>query len=146
MQTARQIVPEQVSPAAKTTAQPSKKAIWLGRIMSALPVLLLIFSATLKFIKPAGVVQGLEHAGIPLHLATPIGIIEIACALMYAIPRTAVLGAILVTGYMGGATLTHVRIGEPWVVEVLVGVFAWGGLYLRDPRIRELIPLRRTAR
>jgi len=114
--------------------------------MSALPVLLLIFSATLKFIKPAGVVQGLEHAGIPLHLATPIGIIEIACALMYAIPRTAVLGAILVTGYMGGATLTHVRIGEPWVVEVLVGVFAWGGLYLRDPRIRELIPLRRTAR
>jgi DoxX-like family len=143
MQTARKLAQE-VTPSA-TAPRSGKGMVWTGRVLSALPVALLIFSGILKLVKPAGVVQGFEHFGLPIALAVKLGILEIACAVVYAIPRTAVLGAILVTGYMGGATLTHVRLGEPWVVEVLVGVLAWGGLYLRDARIRALIPVRRSG-
>ena len=73
-----------------------------------------------------------------------LGILEVACTVIYLIPRTAVLGAILLTGYLGGATATHVRIGEPWFMPVLLGVVVWLGIYLRDPRLRALIPLRRS--
>lgn len=121
----------------------SKTMLWTGWGMSALPVLLMLFSAIMKLMKPAPVAEGFVHLGYPESLALGIGIAELACVALYLIPRTSVLGAILLTGYLGGATASHLRIGEPFVMAVLLGVLIWGGLYLRDERVRALIPLRR---
>lgn len=126
------------------TAPVSKKMLWAGYIMSGLPVLMLLMSAVMKFVKPAPVVEGFGHLGFPEHLAFPLGILEITSTVVYLIPRTSVLGAILLTGYLGGATVTHLRVGDPFFAPVILGVLVWGGLYLRDPRLRALIPLRRS--
>jgi hypothetical protein len=120
----------------------SKKMFWAGRITSALPVLVLLFSGAMKLVKPDDVVKGFVGLGYPESLAVGIGILEIACTVVYAIPRSAILGAILLTGYLGGATATHVRIGEPFFGPIILGVLVWGGLYLRDARLRALVPLR----
>jgi hypothetical protein len=121
----------------------SKKMLWAGYIASALPVLLLIFSASGKFLKPEGMEANVEPLGWKMSQMTGLGILEAACVIIFLIPRTAVLGAILLTGYLGGATATHVRIGDPFFIPVIAGMLVWLGLYLRDPRLRELIPLRR---
>jgi len=121
----------------------SKKMLWAGRIMSTLPVLMLLMSAVMKFMKPASVVEGFAHLGFPESLALGLGILEIACTVVYVIPRTAVLGAILLTGYLGGATVTHLRVGDPFFMPVIIGMLVWGGLFLRDVQLRALIPLRR---
>jgi len=136
-------VEEKFMQSATQTAPVSKKKLWAGRILSALPVLMLLFSGVMKLVKPAAVVQGFAHFGYPESLALSIGILELACAVVYVIPRTSVLGAILLTGYLGGATATHVRIGEAlFIIPVILGVLVWGGLFLRDDRLRALIPLR----
>ncbi len=128
---------------AMQSAPISKGALWTGRILSAVPVLLLLFSGVLKLLKPAPVLQSLAHFGLPESIIFKIGILEIACTIIYLIPRTAVLGAILVTAYLGGATATNVRVGDPSsIMTVLLGVLVWAGLYLRDQRVRALIPLR----
>ena len=119
----------------------SKAQLWGGRIASALPVLMLLMSAGMKLAQPAAFLEGWAKFGYQASQATGIGIVELACALLYVIPRTSVLGAILLTGYLGGATATHVRIGDPSPIPVVLGVLVWGGLYLRDARIRALIPL-----
>lgn len=125
------------------TAPVSKKRRWAGRIISALPVLLMVFGGVVGVLKPAVAVSGFIHYGYPERVFLPICILELACAVVYAIPRTSVLGAILLTGYLGGATATHVRVGDPaFFMPVIVGVLVWGGLYLRDDRLRALIPLR----
>ena len=124
------------------TAPVSKKMIWAGRIMSALPVLMLLLSGVMKLVKPAAVVEGFVRLGYPESLTVGIGIVELACAALYVVPRTSVLGAILLTAYLGGATATHVRIGEPFFMPILLGVLVWGGLFLRDERLRALLPLR----
>ena len=121
----------------------SKKALWAGYIMSALPVLMLLFSATMKFVKPPGFVEGLKHFGLPESLVLGLGVLELGCTLLYIIPRTSVLGAILLTGYLGGAILAHLRVGDAFFGPVIFGVLIWGGLFLRDPRLRALIPFRR---
>jgi hypothetical protein len=121
---------------------PSKKALWTGRVMSTLPVLMLLFSAAMKFAKPPAAVEGMAKLGLPESLLFGLGILEVACTVIYIIPRTAVLGAILLTGYLGGAILTHLRVGDNFIGPIVFGVFIWGGLFLRDPRIRALIPLR----
>lgn len=123
-------------------APASKKMVWTGRVLSAPPVLLLAFSAAMKFARPPEVIKGFVELGYAERLAVPLGIVEIACVVLYVIPQTAVLGAILLTGYLGGATATHVRVGQPFFMPIVVGVVAWLGLYLRDPRLRALIPLR----
>jgi hypothetical protein len=123
--------------------QPSKKILWTGRVISAVVVLMLVFSAVMKLMKPQQVLEEFTRLGYAQTLALGIGIVELACAAIYAIPRTTVLGAILVTAYLGGATATHLRIGDPFVPPVIVGVLVWAGLFLRDPRVRALIPLRR---
>lgn len=120
----------------------STKMLWAGYIASALPVLLLIFSASGKFLKPEGMEANVEPLGWKMSQMTSLGILEAACVVIFLIPRTAVLGAILLTAYLGGATATHVRIGDPFFIPVIAGMFVWLGLYLRDPRLRELIPLR----
>lgn len=125
------------------TAPLSKKMLWAGYIISVLPVLLLLFSGVMKLVKPASVVEGFVRLGYPESLALGIGIVELACAVVYVIPQTSVLGAILLTGYLGGATATHVRIGEPFFMPIVLGVLIWGGLFLRDDRLRALLPLRR---
>jgi len=127
------------------TAPVSKKKLWAGRIISALPVLMLLFSGVMKLVKPVPVVQEFARLGYPESVALGIGILELACTGIYAIPRTSILGAILLTGYLGGAVATHVRIGDPFFNvfgPILFGALAWAGLYLRDDRLRALLPLR----
>ena len=120
----------------------TKQMLWAGYVMSALPVLMLLFSGILKLVKPASVAEGFTHLGYDDNLALGLGLVELLSTLLYVIPRTTVLGAILLTGYLGGATATHLRIGEPFHMAVLLGVLLWGGLSLRDERLRQLIPLR----
>jgi hypothetical protein len=122
----------------------SKTALWIGRVMSALPVLLVLFGSIVKLMKTASVVEGFVRAGVPERLIIPVGVIELVCVIIYVIPQTAVLGAILMTGLLGGATITNLRIGDPtYPLPVVLGMLAWGGLFLRDVRLRELIPIRK---
>ncbi len=118
-----------------------KGRLWTSYVLSAAPALMLIFSGAMKLSGVPQLAEGFAQLGWPLSLAIPLGILEIVSTLLYLFPRTAVLGAILLTGYMGGAIATHVRIGEPFVLQLLLGVAVWGGLYLRDRRLQELLPL-----
>ena len=120
----------------------SKTMLWSGYIIAAVPVLLLLMSGVMKVMQLPFVAEGFVHLGYPERLALGIGIVELSCVVLYLIPQTAVLGAILLTGYLGGATASHIRIGEPFHMAVLLGVALWGSLYLRDPRLRALIPVR----
>lgn len=118
----------------------STKRIWTGRIISAVPIVLLAFSAIAKLSRADSVIQGMGHYGYPEHLIVAIGTLELLVTIIYAIPRTSFLGAILMTGYLGGATATNVRVGDPsYVATVLLGVVAWLGLYLRDRRLHALM-------
>jgi hypothetical protein len=130
------------------TEQSSNKRIWAGRIVSALPVLFLLFDATIHIMRIPSVVAGFAQAGFPISTAVPLGIIEIVCLILYVIPRTSVLGAILLTGYLGGAVAVNVRQLLPMfgyiLAPVYVAAFLWGGLWLRDDRIRALVPLSRS--
>jgi hypothetical protein len=116
--------------------------LWAGYILSALPVLMLFFSGVMKLVQPAPVIEGFIRLGYPESLALGIGIVELVCAVLYVVPRTSVFGAILLTGYLGGATATHLRIGEPFFAPIVLGVMVWGGLFFRDARLRALLPLR----
>lgn len=120
----------------------SKTALWAGRILSTLPVLLFFFTGTFCLLKPEAARQGFAHYGYPDYAVLRIVAVEIACAILYVVPRTSVLGAILLTGYLGGATATHVRVGEPFFLPIVVGIVVWLGLYLRDARLRALVPWR----
>lgn len=124
---------------------PSKKLLWIGRILSAVPALMLLVSGTMKLMKPPQLAEGFAHLGWPEHLATPLGVLEIACTVIYLIPKTATLGAILLTGYLGGAIATHVRIGEPFIAQSALGIVIWLGLFLREGRLRTVLPVRRQA-
>jgi hypothetical protein len=129
------------------TAAISKGILWTGRTMSALPALFLFVDGIGKLVKPAPVVEGTVQLGYPESVLLGLGLVLITCTVLYVIPRTAVLGAILLTGYLGGAIATHVRVGSPLFSHILfpvyVAVLIWVGLYLRDERLRALIPLRR---
>jgi hypothetical protein len=120
----------------------SNKILWTSYVMTALPALMLLFSASMKLVHPPQLDEGFVHLGIPVSHALGLGILELVCTLIYVIPRTSVLGAILLTGYLGGAMQTHVRIGEPVFAHIIFGVLIWGALFLRDTRLRALIPLR----
>lgn len=123
----------------------SKKMLWAGRIIGWLPALFLLADGAMKLIKPAPVVEATVKLGYPESVLTGLGVVVIACTVLYLIPRTGVLGAILLTGYLGGAVATHVRAGEGWfsiLFPVFFGALLWGGLYLREARLRALIPLR----
>ena len=123
-------------------ASVSNAKLWAGRIISALVVLFLVFDAVIKLMKIAPVVKAFAELGYPANLPVPIGILLLVCTSIYVIPRTSVLGAILLTGYLGGATATHVRAGQPFYFPILFGVLVWGGLNLRESRLHSLIPLR----
>jgi hypothetical protein len=124
----------------------SKKMLWTGRILSALAALFLLFDSIAKLFKPAAVVEATVQLGYPESVLLGLGIVLTACTILYLVPRTSVLGAILLTGYLGGAVATHVRIGGPLfsvIFPILLGVLVWAGLFLREDRLRALIPLRR---
>jgi hypothetical protein len=121
----------------------SKKALWTGYVMSILPVLMLLVSAVMKFAKPAAVVEGFAHLGWPEGSTFGLGILELACTVVYLIPSASVLGAILLTGYLGGATATTLRVGDSYIPTIIMGVMLWGGLFLREPRLRALIPFKK---
>jgi len=126
--------------AAQTAAVSSKKALWTGRIISGWLVLFLLFDGVVKVLKLAPAMEGTARLGYPSSLVVPIGIVELLCVAAYVIPRTSILGAILLTGYLGGATATQVRLEDPWFFfPVVVGALVWAGLLLRDARLRSLI-------
>jgi hypothetical protein len=120
-------------------------ALWAGRIMSAFIVIALVADGTVQLFAPARIASLLQETGFAMDLTRVLGPIIFACAILYAIPATAVLGAILVTGFLGGAVCAHVRMGElgspPEIISLLLGAMTWGGLYARDARIRAILPL-----
>ncbi len=120
----------------------SKKAVWAGRIISTLIVLFMLVDGGGKVMKLAPYMEGTVKAGYAASLVVPLGILALVCTIVYAIPQTSILGAILMTGYFGGATATHVRLGQPFYFPVVFGVLVWVALYLREARLRALIPLR----
>ncbi len=126
------------------SSSPSKAARWTSYVMSAAPVLMLLMSGVMKIMQTEQVVKG--FADWPPGSAVMIGVLEIVCTLVYLIPRTAVLGAILLVGYLGGAVSFTVKMGlgvAGWWMPVAFGVLVWGGLWLREPRLHALLPLRR---
>lgn len=123
-------------------AAASGKIVWVGRVISVLVSLLFATSAFMKLKGGAEVMQGMAHLGLPESLIMPLAILEISCVVIYLIPATSVLGAILLTGYMGGAICTHLRVGDPFFIQIALGIFVWLGLYLRENRLKALIPLR----
>jgi hypothetical protein len=129
-----------------TPATPTETApwmLWTGRVLTALAILAMLPGMAMKLLHASPTMaMWTPTFGYPESLMTVIAIVELLCVVLYAIPRTSVLGAILITGYLGGAVATHVRISDVFVGPLLIGVFAWAGLYLRDPRVRALIPLR----
>ena len=131
---------------ATPSAQPSKRRLWIGYILSSLAIAFLLFDTIIKVLKLPVAVDGTVQLGYPASTIFGIGLIELICLALYAFPRTAVLGAILLTGYLGGAIATHVRIGSPLVSHVLFPIYVasliWGGIYLRERRLRALVPLR----
>ena len=122
-----------------------QRSRWAGQIMSAFVVIALVADGTIQLFAPAQIASLLQETGFALDLTRVVGPIILACAILYAIPATAVLGAILVTGFLGGAICAHLRIGElgspPEIISLLLGAMTWGGLYARDPRIRAILPL-----
>lgn len=130
---------------APTDEQP-RWMTWTGRVLTALPVLALAMSAGMKLAgRPEVVEVFVGHFGFPAGALAPIGAVELLCAVACVVPRSAVLGAVLATGYLGGAIVTHVRIGEGFALPLLLGVLVWGGLFLRDQRLRALLPWRQPA-
>jgi hypothetical protein len=128
------------------TAPVSKTSLWAGRLFSGLVVLFMLFDSSIKLMKLAPAVEGTAKLGYPVNVVLSIGIVLFVCTVLYAIPRTSILGAILLTGYLGGAVASNVRVENPLFGYVLfpvyVGVLLWLGLFLRDVRLRALIPLR----
>ena len=125
-------------PAAASPWQP----LWMtitGWVLTLLVVGGLAFSAVMKFLQPPEMLAELEKIGLAQKLMIPIGIVEVACALIYLFPRTAILGAILLTGYLGGAILTHVRTDTDFTAPIIMGVLLWLGIYLREPRLRSIV-------
>ena len=141
------ITAKQSNPHAATV---SKGSLWTGRFLSALSTLFLLVDGVMKLIKPAPVVEATVRLGYPESVIQSLGTVLLVCTILYAIPRTSILGAILLTGYLGGAVASNVRVGNPLFSHILFPVYValliWGGLYLRNSRLRGLIPVRDPER
>lgn len=132
-----------------TSTAVSSKRLWAGRILNGLTVLFLLFDSGIKIFNLAPAVQGTVGLGYAASAVVPIGIVLLLCTLLYVVPRTAILGALLLTGYLGGAVASQVRVGNPLFSHVLFPVYfailIWAGLYLREPRLRALAPFRTSG-
>jgi hypothetical protein len=131
----------QTNPTVSITPTSSKK-VWTGRVLSTLAILFLLFDAGVKLSQNHFAVEATVRIGYPPGILVGLGIVQLICTVLYAVPRTSMLGAILLTGYLGGATATHVRIGDPFLFPVIFGVIVWAALYLREERLHSLVPLR----
>jgi DoxX-like protein len=133
-------------PTATDIATPSKARLWTGRVLTTLATLFLVFDGVMKLFQPQPVTQAMTQLGFPPHLSVPIGIILLVCTLLYVLPQTAVFGAVLLTGYLGGAIVVQMRIDAPLLSTTLFPIYfavlLWAGIYLREPRLRALIPIR----
>ncbi len=123
----------------------SGKVVWVGRVISALVSLMFLLSAFFKLAGAPDLAKGMAHLGLPDSMVVPLAILELSCVAIYLIPATSVLGAILLTGYLGGAICTHWRVGDPFFVQIALGSFVWLGVYLREDRLKRHIPLRKAA-
>jgi len=121
------------------------KVVWVGWALSGLAALLFLFSAFMKLKGGPELDQGMAHLGLPPSMVQPLAILELTCLAIYLIPATSVLGAILLAGYIGGTIVTHWRSGDPFIVNIVLGLVVWLGIYLREPRLKELIPLRKPT-
>lgn len=125
----------------------SKAMLWTGRVMSGVVILFLLFDGAIKLVPLDIVIETSRELGIPTGLARTLGVLTLVCTLLYAIPTTSVLGAVLMTGYLGGAIYVHILNGSPLFSHTLFSIYLallmWGGLYLRDPDLRMLFPFRR---
>jgi DoxX-like family len=127
----------------------AKKRLWAGRVITALATLFLLMDSAIHLIKPAPVVEAFARLGFPLSLAVELAVIEFLCLVLYLIPRTSILGAILLTGYLGGAVAINTRAGNPLfetIFPVIFGLLVWAGIFLREDRLRALVPLRIQSR
>ncbi len=129
------------------TASPSKSRLWTGRVLSTLAILFLLFDGIMKLVRPLPVTQAMTKLGFPQNLSVPIGVVLLICTALYALPRTSVFGAVLLTGYLGGAVVSQMRINAPLLGNTLFPVYfavlMWAGLYVRDSRLAALLPLRK---
>ena len=127
---------------------PSTTALWAGRVLSGLAVLFLLFDASVKLLELNLAIEANQQLGYPTNVIFWLGVLELICLVVYLVPRTSVLGAVLWTGYLGGAIATHVRVANPLFTHILfptyVATFLWLGLWLRDERLRAVLPLRTT--
>lgn len=130
------------------TQRGGKAALWSGRVITGIVVLFFVLDAAMKLLQLAAVREAMAPLGYPAELGLVIGIIEAICLALYVVPQTAVLGAILLTGLLGGSVAAHLRVDDPLFTHTLfgvyVGILAWGGLYLRDEKLRAVLPLRRS--
>ena len=137
------VMDESASPAAGSSPKAMR---WAGWALGGLPSLFLLVDGAMKLVQPEPVVRGTAELGYPVGALVPLGVVLLASTVLYVIPRTAVLGAILLTAYLGGAVATHVRVGGPLFTHTLFpvyfGALLWAGLYLRDARLRALVPFR----
>ncbi|HEY1963886.1 MAG TPA: DoxX family protein [Acidobacteriaceae bacterium] len=128
-------------------ATPSKSRLWTGRVLSILTILFLLFDGIMKLVRPVPVTQAMTQLGFPQHLSIPIGVILLLCTALYAIRSTSVLGAVLLTGYLGGAVVSQLRIGASLfgstLFPIYFAVLMWAGIYLQEPRLRAFIPVRK---
>ena len=127
-----------------TEYEPSRRAVWTGRVLSSLAVLFLTLDAVGKLVRVQPVIDGTRQLGYSPDVIVPLGITLLSCVLLYVVPRTALIGALLLTGYLGGAVATHVRVGSPLFTHILAPTYfaalLWGGLVLREARLRVLLP------
>lgn len=122
----------------------SGKMVWTGRVIASLVALLFLFSAFMKIKGGPEVAEGLRYLGLPESMLLPLAILEASCVVIYLVPPTAVVGAILLTGYIGGAICTHWRVGDPVYLHILLGILVWLALYIRESRLWAVLPLRRS--
>ena len=139
---------EEVIMQSSSQAVPASAArLWTGRILSGLTLAFMLFDSVIKFFDIAPVREAMQQLGYPAGAAFTIGLIELACVVLYAVPRTSVLGAVLLTAHLGGGIASHLRIGSPLASHTLFPIYVaalmWGGLYLREDRLRALLPFRR---
>jgi hypothetical protein len=121
----------------------SRRRLWAGWVISILASALFVFSAAMKLKGGPELAQGMEHLQLADSMTLPLAILELTCVAVYLVPPTSVLGAVLLTGYLGGAILTHWRVGDMFVLHVVLGLLIWLGIYLREPRLAALLPVRR---
>lgn len=126
-------------------AKRGRAAVWVGRVISTVVGLMFVMSAVMKFVGGDDVEKGMSAMGLPSSLLLPLAVLELTCAVIYLVPATTVLGAILLTGYLGGAILTHWRVSDVFYTHIVLGVLLWLGVALRDDRLWKLIPVRRTG-